>query len=202
MPERDAKWDTGTYQRHRAQDAEENTRSSSPDPLNLNPDIDDLESTIRIDGIQINMFDENQPQSYKEAMSSEHSDKWQVAIKEEYDGLIEMGTWKLVDLPKGRKPVKCRWTFVVKLDGRYKARLVAKGFTQVQGIDYEETFSPVARFESVRFLLSIAALNDWEIEAMDVKLAFLHGYLEEEIYMEQPEGFIKKGKEKKVCKLI
>ena len=82
------------------------------------------------------------------------------------------------------------------------ARLVAKGFTQVQGIDSEETFSPVVRFESVRFLLSIAALNDWEIEAMDVKLAFLHGYLEEEIYMEQPEGFIKKGKEKKVCKLI
>ena len=177
-------------------------RSESPDPLNIDPNINTFKSLIRVDGIQINMFDENQPQLYKEAMASEDSDKWQVAIKDEYNGLIEMGTWKLVDLPKGQKPVKHCWTFVVKLDGQYKARLVAKGYTQVQGINYKETFSPVAHFESVRFLLPIATLNDWEIEAMDVKLVFLHGFLEEEIYMEQPEGFIKKGKEKKVCKLI
>ena len=81
-------------------------------------------------------------------------------------------------------------------------RLVAKGYTRVQGIDYKETFSPVARYESIRYLLAHAALLDWEIKAMDVKLAYLHRVLEEEIYMEQPEGFIAKGEENKVCKLI
>ena len=89
-----------------------------------------------------------------------------------------------------------------KSDGRYKARLVTKGYTQVQGIDYEETFSPVARYKSIWYLLAHAALQDWEIEAMDVKLAYLHGVLEEEIYMEQPEGFVAKGEEDKVCKLV
>ena len=74
----------------------------------------------------------------------------------------------------------------MKSDGHYKARLVAKGYTHVQGIDYKETFSPVARYESIRYLLAYAALQDWEIEAMDVKLAYLHGVLEEEIHMKQP----------------
>ena len=89
-----------------------------------------------------------------------------------------------------------------KSDGHYKARLVAKGYTQVQGIDYKETFSLVVRYESIRYLLAHATLQDWEIEAMDVKLAYLHGVLEEEIYMEQPKGFVAKGEEDKVCKLV
>ena len=89
-----------------------------------------------------------------------------------------------------------------KSDRCYKARLVAKGYTQVQGIDYEETFSPVARYESIRYLLTHATLQDWEIEAMDVKLAYLHGVLKEEIYMEQLEGFVAKGEEDKVCRLV
>ena len=80
-------------------------------------------------------------------------------------------------------------------------RLVAKGFTQIHGIDYDETFSPVARFESLRLLLALAALEDWEIHQMDVKSAFLHGLLDEEIYMEQPKGFITPGQESKVCLL-
>ena len=142
------------------------------------------------------------PNSYREAMNSEDSDKWLATSQEEFDGLIEMGVWKLVDRPNDRKTVKCRWTYVLKADGRYKARLVTKGYTQVQGIDYEETFSPVARDESIRYLLAHAALQDWEIEAMDVKLAYLHGVLDEEIYMEQPEGFIAKGEENKVCRLV
>ena len=91
---------------------------------------------------------------------------------------------------------------MIKSDDHYKARLVAKGYTQVQGIDYEETFSPVARYEFIRYLLAHAALQDWEIEAMDVKLAYLHGVLDEEIYMEQPEGFIAQGEEDKVCRLM
>ena len=123
-------------------------------------------------------------------------------LKRNSDGLTEMGVWRLVDRPSDRKTIKCRWTYVLKADGRYKARLVAKGYTQVQGIDYEETFSPVARYKSIRYLLAHAALLDWEIEAMDVKLAYLHGVLNEEIYMEQPEGFIAKGEENKVCRLV
>ena len=89
----------------------------------------------------------------------------------------------------------------MKSDGRKKARFIAKGFTQVFGIDYENTFSPVARFETLRLLLSLAVLHDWELEALDVKTAFLFGELEEEIYMDQPEGFMVKGKELKVCRL-
>ena len=78
---------------------------------------------------------------------------------------------------------------------------MAKGFSQIPGIDFEETFSPVARFETVRLLLALSVLEDWEIEALDVKNAFLYGNLEEELYMEQPEGFVVKGQERKVYKL-
>ena len=158
-------------------------------------------SADNINAIVANMFQEV-PNSYREAMNLEDSDKWLVASQEEFNGLTEMGVWKLVDHPSDRKTIKCRWTYVLKADGRYKVRLVAKGYTQVQGIDYEETFSPVARYESIQYLLAHAALLDWEIEAMDVKLPYLHGALDEEIYMEQPEGFIAKGEENKVCRLI
>ena len=122
--------------------------------------------------------------------------------QEEFDGLTEMGVRKLVDCPSNCKTIKCRWTYVLKADGCYKVRLITKGYTQVQGIDYQETFSPVARYESIQYLLTHAMLQDWEIKAMDVKLAYQHGLLEEEIYMEQLEGFIAKGDEDKVCRLM
>ena len=95
-----------------------------------------------------------------------------------------------------------RRTYMSKSDSWYKAGLVAKGYTQVQGIEYEETFSPVARYNSIQYLLAHTALLDWEIEAMDIKLAYLREVLKEEIYIEQPEGFIAKGNEDKVCKLV
>ena len=94
------------------------------------------------------MFQEA-PNSYREALNSEERDKWLSTANEEFQGLTEMGIWKLVDCPDNCKTIKCRWTFVLKADGRYKVRLVAKGYTQVQGIDYEETLSPVARYESI-----------------------------------------------------
>ena len=122
-------------------------------------------------------------------------------MEEEIKSLRNCKVWDLVDLPKGRKPVKGRWVYAIRPGNRVKARFVAKGFTQIFGIDYEETFSPVARFETIRLMFALAALYDWEIEALDVKTAFLFGELDEEIYMEQPEGFVVKGQESKVCRL-
>ena len=91
---------------------------------------------------------------------------------------------------------------MVKANGCYKAQVVAKGFTQEHGINYEETFSPMTRYKSICYLLAHTTLEDWEIEAMDVKTAYLYGKLKEEIYMAQPEGFIKSGREHRVCKLM
>lgn len=125
-------------------------------------------------------------------------------MQEEYDALMLNKTWALADLPKGRKPIKCKWVYKIKrnADGsaeRYKARLVAKGYSQREGIDYKETFAPVVRLESVRILLAMVAHYDLEMIHFDVKTAFLHGNLKEEIYMEQPVGFCKDAQ--KVCRL-
>ncbi|CAA0834987.1 cysteine-rich RLK (RECEPTOR-like protein kinase) 8, partial [Striga hermonthica] len=113
----------------------------------------------------------------------------------------------LVDLPPGSKPLGYRWIFKRKMkpDGtidKYKARLVIKGYKQKEGLDYFDTYSPVTRITSIRVIIAIAALRNLEIHQMDVKTAFLNGDLEEEIYMEQPEGFSAPGKENKVCKLV
>ena len=103
--------------------------------------------------------------------------------------------WTLVDLPEGRVPVGYKWIFKRKIRANgqvqtYKARLVAKGYRQRQGVDYDETFSSVAMLKSIRMMLAIAAYYDYEIWQIDVKIAFLNGFLEEEIYMEQPPGFV------------
>eukprot|EP00253_Pinus_taeda_P029567 PITA_29567 len=116
-------------------------------------------------------------------------------MNEEYHSLLANDKWDLVPLPKGRKLVRCKWVYRTKYgpDGKvdkHKARLVAKGFSQVEGIDYTETFSPVAKMNSIRLVLSLAASLKWEVHQMDVKSAFLHGDLHEEIYMEQPIGFV------------
>ena len=110
-------------------------------------------------------------------------------------------TWELVDLLPNRKAVKCKWVFKLKVDGQYHTCLVAKGFMQIPVIDFDETFSPVACFESLHMLLVLATLEDWHLHQMDVKSAFLNGVLDEEIYMEKPQGFITTGAEMKVCRL-
>ncbi|KAK1664170.1 hypothetical protein QYE76_052329 [Lolium multiflorum] len=128
------------------------------------------------------------PATYEEAMMSPDSNKWQEAMKSEMGSMYDNKVWTLVDLPDSRKAVENKWIFKRKTnaDGNitvYKARLVAKGFRQIQGVDYDETFSPVVKLKSVRILLAIAAFFDYEIWQMDVKTAFLNGDIEEELYM-------------------
>ena len=150
---------------------------------------------------------EGEPQTYKEAVNSTESPMWKEAIKSEIDSLLHNHTWELVDLPSGCKPLSSKWIFKRKrkVDGsidKYKARLAIKGFRQTEGLDYFDTYSPVTRINSIRMVLAIAALKDLEVHQMDVKTAFLNGDLNEEIYMEQPEGFSTPGQEMKVCRLV
>ncbi len=147
-----------------------------------------------------------EPKTLHEALDGEHSKEWKKSADLEYSSLIENDTWKLVELPEGRKPIGCRWVFRVKYfqDGkvdRFKGRLVVKGYSQKYGIDYDEMFSPVVQFSSIRVLLAFAAQHNMEIHQMDVVTAFLNGNLEEEIYMQQPEGYVVPGKENLICQL-
>jgi Reverse transcriptase (RNA-dependent DNA polymerase) len=128
-------------------------------------------------------------------------EKWKIACKEELEALCWCNVFKLTDLPKGRKTIGCRWVFDVKSDGHKKARLVAQGFSQVEGIDFNELFSPVVCFESVRLILALSALEDYYCVGVDVHNAYLYGKLDEEIYMRQPEGFKVRGQENKVIRL-
>ncbi|KAH9681085.1 hypothetical protein KPL71_026816 [Citrus sinensis] len=142
-----------------------------------------------------------------EAMSSRDASFWREAVNDEMDSIMSNQTWVLVDLPPGSKPISSKWVFRRKYnsDGSlqtFKARLVAKGFKKRNGIDYFDTYAPVARLTSIRVLFAIASLNNLYVHQMDVKTAFLNGDLDEEIYMEQPEGFVLPGNEKKVCKLV
>ena len=151
--------------------------------------------------------DDVEPASYTEAVSCADSSKWLVAMNEEIESLHKNNTWSLTKLPKGKRPLRCKWIYKKKdgipgvEDPRCKARLVVKGFYQKEGIDFNEIFSPVVRHTSIRVLLAFVALFDLELEQLDVKTAFLHGELEEEIYMDQPEGFVVPGKEHLVCRL-
>ena len=128
-------------------------------------------------------------------------------MEEEMTALHHNGTWDLVPLPSRKRTIGCRWVYTVKFhpDGyveRLKVRLVAKGFTQTYGVDYKETFSPVAKISSVRILIFLADNLDWPLFQLDVKNAFLHGDLVEEVYLEQLPGFTAQGEYgKSVCRL-
>lgn len=138
------------------------------------------------------------PNTYEEAVEKKD---WQQAMMEELQSIEKNKTWELTKLPPGKQVIGLKWVFKTKIasDGsiqKYKARLVAKGYAQKQGIDFEETFSPVAHFEIVRIVLALAAQLQWPVYQFDVKSAFLNGDLVEEVYVAQPEGFVVKGKKK------
>ncbi|KAJ9542741.1 LOW QUALITY PROTEIN: hypothetical protein OSB04_029247 [Centaurea solstitialis] len=143
------------------------------------------------------------PTTVSEALA--HSG-WRDAMIDELNALDHNVTWDLVELPVGKQAIGCKWVFTVKVnpDGsvaRLKARLVAKGYAQTYGVDYSETFSPVAKLSSIRLFISLAATYGWPLHQLDVTNAFLHGELLEEVYMEQPPGFVAQGECGKVCKL-
>ncbi|KAE8732732.1 hypothetical protein F3Y22_tig00001750pilonHSYRG00022 [Hibiscus syriacus] len=147
------------------------------------------------------------PVTFHDAVTSQENDKWMAAMVEEMESLNHNRTWELVPLPEGKKPIGCKWVYkkkpaVTEKEGeKFKARLVAKGFSQQKGVDYDEIFSPVVRHTSIRAVLALVASWDLHLEQMDVKTAFLHGDLEEQIYMRQPEGFTQPGNEHLVCRL-
>ncbi|CAL2245419.1 unnamed protein product [Prunus armeniaca] len=146
---------------------------------------------------------DDEPSSYRIAAQSP---AWVKAMHEELEALQMQGTWSLVPCPSRKNIVGSKWIYKIKrnADGsiaRYKARLVAQGFSQQQGLDFSETFSPVVRHTTVRLILSLAAMNKWSLGQLDVKNAFLHGDLEEEVYMRQPPGFEDSQHPEFVCRL-
>ncbi|KAH9752991.1 retrovirus-related pol polyprotein from transposon RE1 [Citrus sinensis] len=144
-----------------------------------------------------------EPKTIQEALNNE---RWFQAMKAEYNALISNGTWTLVPRTENHKLIGNKWVFRIKTntDGsveKYKARLVAKGFQQIEGVNYFETFSPVVKSATVRVILSLAVMNQWQIRQVDVNNAFLNGDLTEEVYMRQPEGFVDPQRPDSVCKL-
>ncbi|KAH9684927.1 hypothetical protein KPL70_013734 [Citrus sinensis] len=141
-------------------------------------------------------INDDEPKTYQEAITSKNSLEWKRAMDEEVESLMKNETWKLIRKPEKKKDVNCKWIYKIKegIPGaeprRFKARLVARGFTQREGIDFTEVFSPVVRHASIRVILALVAVQDMHLEQMDVKTAFLHGELQEEIVMDQPEGEI------------
>ena len=147
------------------------------------------------------------PTTFQEAVQSQEKSRWMGAMVEEMESLHKNQTWELVELPEGKRAIGCKWVYkkkeaVSEKEGeKFKARLVAKGYSQKKGVDYDEIFSPVVRHTSIRTVLALVAHSDMQLEQMDVKTAFLHGDLEEQIYMVQPEGFSQPGQEHLVCNL-
>lgn len=147
--------------------------------------------------------EKNDPERFEEAVEQE---KWRTAMEAEIKSIEENDTWELVDLPAGAKTVGVKWVYKTKLNekgevDKFKARLVAKGFHQTHGIDFYEVFAPVARWDTIRLILALAAQKGWCVFQLDVKSAFLHGELKEDVYVEQPKGFEINGEREKVYKL-
>ncbi|KAH9669584.1 hypothetical protein KPL70_021844 [Citrus sinensis] len=162
------------------------------------------EVTERYDNLTLFcLFADCEPVNFQEAALDE---KWRITMDEEIKAIVKNDTWELTTLPKSHKAIGVKWVYKTKRNAkgeieRHKARLVAKGYSQKAGIDYDEVFAPVALLETIRLIISLAAQNKWKIFQMDVKSAFLNGLFEEEVYIEQPLGYVVKGHEDKILRL-
>ena len=159
-------------------------------------------------GVWVNCVEQLDPEptSVTEALSSPEKEEWKKAMNGEMESISDNKVWELVELPEGKRVVGSKLVFKRKVGAngvidRYKARLVAQGFSQRFGVDYDETFCPVVRFESLHTLIAAAVQKGLMIHQMDVRAAFLNGKIEEEVYMRQLEGFVESGKQHLVCKL-
>jgi hypothetical protein len=144
-----------------------------------------------------------EPSSFEEVADQQI---WRDAMVEEYTSIMRNDVWDIVPRPEEKSIVSSRWLYKIKhaADGsieKFKARFVARGFSQKERVDYEEMFSPVARYASIRAVISIASIMRWRIHQMDVKTTFLNKIIEEEVYIEQPQGFVVHGRESHVCRL-
>jgi hypothetical protein len=151
----------------------------------------------------VKVIHEVEPICFEQAVGNP---KWDNAMDEKMVALDVNATWELVALRKDKKAIGCKWVYKVKHNAngsvsRYKARLVAKGYAQTYGIDYEETYSPVAKMTIVRAIIAMATTKGWSLHQMDVKNVFLHGDLQEEVYMEQPPGYVDQTHPNLVCRL-
>jgi hypothetical protein len=151
----------------------------------------------------VRVIHEVEPTCFEQAVGNP---KWDNAVDEEMVALDDNATWELVALPKDKKVIGCKWAYKVKYnaDGfvsRYKARLVAKGYAQTYGINYDETYGPVAKMTTIRAIIIMVAAKGWSLHQMDVKNDFFHGDLQEEVYMEQPLGYVDQTRPNLVCRL-
>ncbi|GJS63771.1 zinc finger, CCHC-type containing protein [Tanacetum coccineum] len=195
---------------------DENHFSSIPKPKDIIPNSDESQRDDHSDDVPSEIPEPRKGKRVRKAKSYgsdfqlylvEGSRDQKEAIDDEIGSIMENNTWILSDLPPGCKPLGCKWIFKrkMKVDGtidKFKARLVIQGFRQKEGIDYFDTYAPVARITTIRLLLALAAIHNLVIHQMDVKTTFLNGDLDEEVYMKQPEGFVMPGNEHKVCKLV
>ncbi|KAH9740957.1 hypothetical protein KPL70_002426 [Citrus sinensis] len=164
------------------------------------------EYVIEINVAYCLLTEDEEPSTFHEALNNLDVALWMTTMQEEIEALHNNKTWELIPLPHGRKAIRNKWVYKIKRDGdnqveRYCARLVVKGYAQKEGIDFNEIFSPVVRLTTIRIVLAMCATFDIHLEQLDVKTAFLHGELEEEIYMLQLEGSAETGKENLVCRL-
>jgi hypothetical protein len=151
----------------------------------------------------VSLTHNTEPNTYSKACKHEC---WQRAMNDELEALAKTGTWEIVDLPPHTKPIGSKWVYKIKhkADGsieRYKARLVAKGYNQIEGLDFFDTFSPVAKLTTVRLLLAVASIQNWHLHQLNVNNAFLHGDLKEDVYMSIPDG-VHTSNPNQVCKLL